>query len=161
MSLFGFTFFPGPIATYSKGRRVRWLALALGLASQPLVAQGGGDNEAKFNAKAALISARVVYLTTQSYTGVTAKLLREKNPELRFVDDAPSTGPASLSVKVLGPRQLWVAVYGLKTCWGIREEGRQSGVATLYARRPGPPDECKATSFKEGDFQEHEQVWRK
>lgn len=136
------------------------LVLALALAAHPAMAQDGADNDAKFNAKAALISARVVYLTTQSYRGVTTTLLKQKNPELRFVADAPSTGPAVLSMKVLGPKELRIAVFGSKTCWGIREAGRQTGVATLYARRAGSSSTCSATSFQDRDFVEHERVWR-
>ena len=136
------------------------LGLALALQGHPVGAQGEKDAEARFNAKASVVSARVVYLTSQSYSGVTAKLLGEKNPGLRFLADGPSTGPAVLSVKVLGPTQLRIAVYGSRTCWGIREEGRQTGVATLYARHSGSPSDCKATSFKESDFLEHEGVWK-
>jgi hypothetical protein len=137
-----------------------WLVLVLALSGPPAGARANPDADAQFNAKAALVSARIVYLTTQSYVGATAQLLREKNPELRFVDDAASSGPAVVSVKVIGPTQLRLAVYGLKTCWGIREDGRQTGVATRYARRPGPPSDCKASSFKESDFDEHEEVWK-
>lgn len=141
------------------GSVIAALALALALVGRPARAQDDPDDDAKFNAKAALVSAQVVYLTTQSYAGVTAKLLQEKNPELRFVDDAPSTGPAVLSVKALGPRQVRIAVYGT-TCWGVREEGREAGVATLYARRSGTSSTCTATSFKDTDFREHEEVWK-
>ena len=140
--------------------KMLWLVLVLALAPRPAIAQDDADGEAKFNAKAALISARVVYLTTRSYAGVTAKLLKEQNPELRFVENAPSTGPAVLSVKVEGPTQLRIAVYGSKTCWGIREEGRGSGVATLYARRSGLANDCKASSFRDSDFVEHESLWK-
>ena len=136
------------------------LALALALVEPPAAAQDDPDSDAKFNAKAALISARVVYLTSQSYAGVTPKLLQEKNPELRFVDNAPSTGPAVLSVQVQSRAQLRIAVYGSKTCWGIREQGRRTGVATLYARRPGPNNDCTAGSFRDSDFVEHERVWK-
>ena len=135
-------------------------ALASALAGSPAQAQDNPDDDAKFNAKAALVSARLVYLTTQSYAGVTSKVLKEKNPELRFIDDAPSTGPAVLSMKVAGPRELRIAVYGSKTCWGIREEGRMTGVATLYARRSVSSRDCRASLFRDGDFVEHEWVWK-
>jgi len=141
-------------------RPVLTLATATALAAF----QGGTDDRARFNAKSALISARVVYLTTQSYENVTTDLLSRKNPELRFVDDRPSTGPTVLSVKVQGPRQVSLAVYGVRTCWGIREEGRPAGagagVATLYAKRSGPSSGCTATSFGDADFQEPERVWK-
>ena len=136
------------------------LVLALAVAVRPAIAQDDPDDDAKFNAKAALISARLVYLTNQSYAGVTAKSLKEKNPDLRFLDDAPSTGPAVLSIKIVSPTQLRIAVYGIKTCWGVREEGRQGRVATLYARRPGSAAECRATSFKDAEYREHELIWR-
>jgi hypothetical protein len=142
-------------------RLLLWLALAPAVPGRPMAAQDDADDDAKFNAKAALISARLAYLTSQSYAGVTSKSLHEKNPDLRFLDDAASTGPAVLSLKVVSPTHLRIAVYGIKTCWGIREEGRQGGVATLYAKRPGPAAECRATSFKDADFREHELVWRK
>ena len=133
--------------------------LALVLLALP-AARGDADDDAKFNAKAALVTARVIYLTTQSYAGVTAKLLTQKNPELRVLEDAPSTGPAVLSLKVLGPKELGIAVYGGKTCWGIREVGRGTGVATFYARRSGPAKDCRASSFRDTDFVEHERVWK-
>jgi hypothetical protein len=125
------------------------------------IAQDDADDDAKFNAKAVLISARLVYLASQSYAGVTPKVLKEKNSDLRFVGDAASTGPRVLSVRVVSPKHLRIAVYGIKTCWGVREKGRQSGVATLYARRRGPAAACTATSFKDGDFREHELVWKR
>jgi hypothetical protein len=146
--------------TSKSGLLIALLAGALATSAGQVVAQDGPDDDAKFNAKAALISARLVYLTNQSYAGVSLKALKEKNPDLRFLDDAASTGPAVLSLKVVSPTQLRIAVYGIKTCWGVREEGKQSGVATLYAKRSGPATECKATSFKDGDFHEHEQVWK-
>jgi hypothetical protein len=139
---------------------VLWIALALAVPEQTVTAQDGADEDAKFNAKAALISARVVYLTTQSYVGVTTKLLKEKNPGLDFVADAASAGPAVLSMKILGSREFRLAVYGSKTCWGIREAGRQTGVETLYARRSGPPSNCTAGSFRDSDFVDQERIWK-
>jgi hypothetical protein len=139
---------------------VLWIALALAVPGRSIAAQDGADNDAKFNAKAALISARVVYLTTQSYVGATTTLLKEKNPGLDFVADGPSAGPAVLSVKRLGSREFRIAVFGSKTCWGIQEAGRQTGVATLYARRSGPPSTCTAGSFRDSDFVDHEGVWK-
>ena len=136
------------------------LAGALVASGRTAAAQDDPDDDAKFNAKAALISARLVYLTNQSYAGVTPKGLKDKNPDLRFVDDAASTGPAVLSVKVVSPKHLRIAVYGIKTCWGVREEGRGDGVATLYAKRAGTAADCTATSFKDDDFHEHELVWK-
>lgn len=136
------------------------LALALALVEPPAAAQDNPDDDAKFNAKAALISARVIYLTSQSYAGVTPEVLKARNPELSFVADAPSSGPAVLSVKVPGPKEVRIAVYGRQTCWGIREEGRPTGVATLYAQRTGLAKDCTASSFKDSDFIEHERVWR-
>jgi hypothetical protein len=100
------------------------LVLALALAARQAVAQGSPDDDAKFNAKAALISARVIYLASQSYAGVTPKVLKARNPELSFVADAPSSGPAVLSVKVPGPKEVRIAVYGWQTCWA---SGRKAG----------------------------------
>jgi hypothetical protein len=139
---------------------VLWVALALGVSARRVAAQDDADEDAKFNAKAALISARVIYLTSLSYGGVTSAVLSEKNPGLRFLEDAPSTGPAALSVKILGSKEFRIAVYGSKTCWGIREEGRQTGVATLYARRSGPANDCRASSFRDRDFVDQERIWK-
>ena len=137
-----------------------WIALGLVMQSGVLSAQDAAAG-ARFNAKAVLISARVVYLSTQSYAGVTPKLLEERNPGLRILGDAPSTGPAVLSVQVLGPREFRIAVYGGKTCWGIQETGLRSAVATVYAKRDGLPRSCSAHSFKGSDFTNQEGEWWK
>jgi hypothetical protein len=102
----------------------------------------------------------VIYLRTGSYESVTPQALREKNDDLQFVVDGASTGPEVVSMKVVAPRHFRIAVHGAGTCWGVREEGRQNNVATLYAKRPGPTSECKATSFQDADFREHDAVWR-
>src|SRR6185436_19285878 len=67
-------------------RLVLWIALGLVMPGRALSAQDPAA-EARFNAKAVLISARVVYLSTQSYAGVTPKLLEERNPGLRIFAD--------------------------------------------------------------------------
>jgi len=136
-----------------------WLAGVLLFPASQAVAQIDRDQDAKLNAKAVLVSVRLHYLTHQSYAGVFSKQLKDKNPDLRFVDDGPSAHPAVISVKVVSSQHLRMAVYGGKTCWGVREEGRHGGVATLYARRQGPSSDCKATSFKDADFREHELAW--
>lgn len=118
------------------------------------------DDDAQFNAKWALSAARVIYMSTSSYVGVTTKTLKDKISALEFVDDGASSGPTVISLKVVDPKHLRLAAYGKGTCWGVREEGRPGGIATLYAKRAGATNDCKATSFKDTDFHEHDVVWK-
>ncbi len=151
------------VASVMLFRSFRWplVAVAIALAAAPDIASAADDaNEAKLNAKEALVSARVVYMKDGSYKAVTTKFLKAKHPKFEFSDDGPSTRPALLSVKVLGPDHFRLAVYGGGICWGVREEGmRGGGVATLYARRAGPAAQCQASSFRDDEFREHAQAW--
>lgn len=118
------------------------------------------DVEARMNARVALSSARVVYLETKSYAGVTPAFLKKEHPELQFLDDSASSKYSVVSVKVVAPDHLRLAVYGRHTCWGVREKGTPGGgVGTDYAKRQGPGKDCTASSFKETEFAEHERVW--
>jgi len=145
-------------------RSIQWhiFVVAVALAAVTAIGAGADDaaDDAKLNAKQALVSARLVYMKDGSYQAVTAKSLKAKNPELEFSEDGPSTRPALLSVKVLGPATIKIAVFGGGTCSGVREEGRRGGgVATLYAKRAGLARACTATSFRDDEFREHAQVW--
>jgi hypothetical protein len=136
------------------------VVLALTAVTGGALAADDAAADAKLNAKQVLVSARLVYMKGRSYQGVTAKSLKAKNPEFDFSEDGPSTRPGLLSIEVIGPGVFRIAVYGGGTCWGVREEGtRGGGVATLYAKRVGPSEQCKATSFRDDEFREHAQAW--
>lgn len=144
--------------------RLRPLTVALALAAAGGIgaasSQDDPDAEARLNAKVALSSARVVYLEKKSYAEVTPVFLKKEHPELQFLDDGASGRFDVVSVKVVAPDHLRLAVYGRNTCWGVREKGTPGGgIGTDYAKRQGPGKECTATSFKEAAFAEHGRVW--
>lgn len=142
------------------GCRISGLVLAGCLLALPGSASAQQDDNARLNARAALAFARLVYLKNGSFAEVTPKALKQDNPDLRIVDDGPSTGSSVLSVKVVSPTHLRIAVYGDKTCWGVREQGSGTEVPTGYAKKPGPAAECRATAFKDHEFHEQDQAWR-
>jgi hypothetical protein len=145
--------------------RLRASVAAVGLVATAsgvlaFASQDDPDDEARLNAKVALSSARVVYLEKKSYTDVTLAFLKKEHPELQFVEDTASGKFTIVSLKVLAPDHLRLAVYGRNTCWGAREKGMPGGeVGTDYAKRQGPAKECTATSFKDAEFAEHQRVW--
>jgi hypothetical protein len=138
-----------------------WI-LATIAAILPLAVHGKDEavEDAQFNAKAVLTTARTIFMKDGSYQAATAKALK-KDPSFDVVEEGPSTKPGTVAVKVMGPDHFRIAVYASGTCWGVREQGLPGGrgMHTLYAKRQAPAKDCTATSFKDADFREHAHVW--